>query len=299
MELRVLRYFVATADVGTASGAAAELHLTQPALSRQLRQLERELGADLFARVRGRLVLSAAGREFLPIARDLLVRAEHAKQAAAELAAGRLGHIALAAPTTTLTDVLAPFLATLRDDDPVPTVIESGPDDAYAALDRGVDLVIVTERPHRELARTAIAVLPVFAYVRADHPWSGRPGVTLDELAAMPVVVLPPHLKTRQILDGALHQAGLALESAVETSNAQVAQALAAAGRGAAVVTDDPRFGLHPLEILHSGAALRIHLWAAWRPSHHASPTLGSFAARLRGFCAERYGPQVLPPDAR
>lgn len=295
MELRVLRYFVSTADAGTVSGAATQLHLTQPALSRQLRQLEREVGTDLFTRVRGRLVLNAAGREFLPIARDLLVRADDARRAAATLAAGQLGHIALAAPTTTLTDVLAPFLATLSATDPIPTVTESGPVDAYTALDHGTDLVIVTERPQRRLACAPIAVLPVFAYVRDDHPWAGRPDISIEDLAVAPVIVLAPHLKPRQLLDAALHQAGLALESAVETSNAQVAQALAAAGRGAAVVTDDPRFGLHPLEIIQDRTALRIHLWAAWRPSHHATTTLASFAERLRLFCAERYGPQVAP----
>ena len=59
MELRHIRYFVETAEAGTVSGAAARLHLTQPGLSRQLRQLERDLGMQLFDRSAGRLGLSA------------------------------------------------------------------------------------------------------------------------------------------------------------------------------------------------------------------------------------------------
>ena len=61
MELRTLRYFVETADTGTVSAAADAVHVTQPALSRQLRQLERELGTNLFDRVGGRLLLSPGG----------------------------------------------------------------------------------------------------------------------------------------------------------------------------------------------------------------------------------------------
>ena len=72
MELRTLRYFVETADAGTVSAAADAVHVTQPALSRQLRQLERELGTNLFDRVGGRLLLSPVGRELLPLARDIL-----------------------------------------------------------------------------------------------------------------------------------------------------------------------------------------------------------------------------------
>jgi DNA-binding transcriptional LysR family regulator len=82
MELRHLRYFVATAEAGTVSGAAARLHLTQPGLSRQLRQLEKDLGVPLFDRSGTRLDLSTTGRALLPQARDLLQRADALKVAA-------------------------------------------------------------------------------------------------------------------------------------------------------------------------------------------------------------------------
>lgn len=61
MELRVLEYFLAIADVGTMSGAAEKLHLTQPTLSRQIRDLERELGTDLFIREPRHMRLTEAG----------------------------------------------------------------------------------------------------------------------------------------------------------------------------------------------------------------------------------------------
>ncbi|MDQ0381892.1 LysR family transcriptional regulator [Amycolatopsis thermophila] len=297
MELRTLRYFVAVADSGSVSAAAQTVHVTQPALSRQIRQLERELQVTLFTRRGGRLELTAAGRQFVPVVRDLLRRAEDARSAAEAFAAGRLVHLTIAATTTTLTDVIAPFLATFGPDDPLPTVREvGGPEAALALLHRGADLAVVTQVPPPSWSTRALAVLPLFAYVRADHPWAGRDTVDLAELAAQTLVVLDPSFRPRQLLQEALSDQGLAAAAYVECGNPQVAQALAAAGRGIAVVSDDPRFGLHGLRITTAACGPRIRLHAAWDPGHHAGPALAAIAARIRRFCADRYGDDVLPP---
>jgi DNA-binding transcriptional LysR family regulator len=297
MELRTLGYFVAVAEAGSVSAAADVVHVTQPALSRQVRQLETELGVDLFTRAAGRLRLSAAGRQFLPHARDVLARAAGARAAARSYALGRLERLTVAAPTTTLTDVIAPFLATLDPADPMPTVVESDPREAYEALRHGADLAIVTEPPRAPLASSALAVLPVWAYVRSDHPWRDRRSVALAELVDETVLALSMAFKPRQILDDAIARARVAAPHVVECSNPQVAQALAAAGRGVAVVSDDPRFDLHPLEIMGRDGPLRIELFAAWDPDHHAAATLAALAARVRTFCVERYGVEVAPAD--
>jgi DNA-binding transcriptional LysR family regulator len=297
MELRTLGYFVAVAEAGSVSAAAEIVHVTQPAISRQLRQLEQELGVDLFARTSGRLRLSAAGREFLPHARDVLRRADDARAAARSWAAGRLERLTIAAPTTTLTDVIAPFLATLGEDDPMPTIFESDPREAYASLRHGADLAIVTEPPHRALGSTALASLPVWACVRTDHPWSGRQVVSLDELATETLLALTPSFKPRQILDVALGRAGVSPERLVDCSSPQVAQALAAAGRGIAIVSDDPRFDLVPVQIAGRDGPLRIELFAAWEHDHHAAATLAELGGRLRTFCIERYGVEVAPAE--
>ncbi|HEY5880551.1 MAG TPA: LysR family transcriptional regulator [Nakamurella sp.] len=75
MELRLLRCFVAVADAGSVTAAAAELYVSQPALSRQLHRLEREIDLVLFRPADGRLVITSAGRELLPRARTLLAGA--------------------------------------------------------------------------------------------------------------------------------------------------------------------------------------------------------------------------------
>ncbi len=295
MELRHLRYLIAVADAGSVSAASARVHVTQPSLSRQLRQLERELGVGLFSRTERSMQLSAAGRQFLPLARDLVARADAAVAAAHTLASGRLEQLTIAAPGTTLTDVIAPFLARLGPDDPMPTVWEELPVSVYAALPRGADLAIGTTPPASHLASLAVADLPVWAYVRDDDPWGTRLDVPLAELVTRDLLLLSSDFHPRRALDQALSRTGTAYETVVEVGTPEVAQALAAAGRGVAVLSDDPRFGLRPLRISAPDGPVHISLYAAWQPDHHAAATLSALAGRLADFCVERYGDQVAP----
>lgn len=290
MQLRHVAYFVATADLGTVSGAARALHVTQPALSRQLRQLEADLGVALFDREGGRLLLSRAGRGLLPAARDLLDAADALQAAAGLEAAGRLERVTIAAPTVTLTDVVAPFVATMTPDDPVVDVRAADAAAPAEVLRAGADLAIGTQRPPAPFRSRALAVLPVWAYVPPAHPWAGRRSTTLAELLAEPLVVLPPHFTAREALDAAVLAAGASYGAVVEAANGTVAQALAASGRGVAVVSDDPHHGLVPLAVDLGEQRLRIRLVAAWDPRGPGGAALEAIARRLGGFATERYG---------
>lgn len=88
MELRHLRYFVAVAETGSLSQAAAKLFVAQPPLSVQIRQLEDELGSPLFVRHPKGVRLTAAGRALLPEARFLLDRAAHVRDVVQDTGAG-------------------------------------------------------------------------------------------------------------------------------------------------------------------------------------------------------------------
>lgn len=295
MELRHLRYFVATADAGTVSAAAAALHLTQPGLSRQLRQLEHELGVALFDRAAGRLRLSATGHALLPLVRDLLERAETLGVAAALHAAGRLERFTIGAPTVTLTDVVAPFLATLSADDPTADVLGADDLSPADALARGADLALGTARPGPPYRSRPLAVLPVWAQVPPEHPWASRRRLTLTELITAPLVVLPAAFTARQALDTAIAQQGTWAVSVLEAPNGTVAQALASAGRGVAVVSDDPSHGLVALPVdVGDGERLSIRLVTVWDGRHPAAATLESMARRLSAFVCERYD---VPPS--
>ena len=93
MELRHLRYFVAVAEEQNVTRAAARLHVSQPPLSRQIRDLEAELGVSLFERSARSVRLTEAGRVFLIEAQAVLTRAEEATQTVKAIASGRRGEI--------------------------------------------------------------------------------------------------------------------------------------------------------------------------------------------------------------
>jgi DNA-binding transcriptional LysR family regulator len=298
MELRTLRYLLAVVDSGSVTAASHQVHIAQPSLSRQLRQLETELGVTLFNRERGRLSLNPAGQRFVPIARDLIARADAATIAASSFAAGRLDRITIAAPPTTMTDVIAPFLATLRPDDPFPSVIESDPPAVYDALRHGADLAISTEQPPAQLAARMIAVFPIWLYVRPDHPWADQGSVELEQLADEQLLLLPIGFKPRQLIDEAAARSHVELMSVAEVGSSELAQALAAAGRGVAVVSDDSRFGLLGLRIVAGGRDLTLQLHAGWDARHHAGPAIATLVERITEFCIARYGASAAPASS-
>jgi DNA-binding transcriptional LysR family regulator len=285
MNLTRLEYFLAVTVAGTVTAAAARLRVAQPAVSRQLAQLEQELGMPLFARNGRRLELTAAGRDLVPLAREFLNRAADFEHATRDLAAGVVSHLVLAAPETTVTEIVAPFLATLSaEEDPLIRVLHEPPHDVHEALRRGADLVISTEAPRASLAWLPLPAVPLRAYVAADHPWALelRAAVTPAELVAQKLLLLPGNYMTRKILDQAVIGAGLAYGSVEECPVSRVIQALAQAGFGVGVLTDHARFGVHTLPVVTADdRPLRLHLHAAWDPGHHAAPLLESLARRM------------------
>src|SRR5262249_13154172 len=96
MELRHLRYFVAVAEELHFGRASARVHVAQPAVSRQIRALEEEIGLSLFERDRRRVVLTAAGAAFLEEARSLLQHVERAVITAHRAARGEIGSLPIA-----------------------------------------------------------------------------------------------------------------------------------------------------------------------------------------------------------
>ncbi|GAB3200109.1 LysR family transcriptional regulator [Nocardioides hungaricus] len=290
MQLRHVRYFVATADAGSVSAAAARVHVTQPALSRQLRQLEQDLGVALFDRGAGRLTLNRTGRALLPAARQLLAGADGLRDRARFHARGGLERLTIAAPTVTLTDVVSPFVATMAADDPVIDVLAGDGRTTAEMLRAGADLAIGTDRPPAPMGARSLAVLPVWAYVPADDPWAGRERVSLAALVERPLVGVPPAFTAREALDTAVAASGASYAAFVEAANGTIAQALAASGRGVAVVSDDPRFDLVPVAVDLGGDLLSVRLVAAWDPGGIAAASLERLVDRLAAWVAERYG---------
>ena len=324
VEFRALRYFAAVAEAGSVTAGSAVVHVSQPAVSRQIRALEHELGVALFVRSEGGVRLTAAGAQLLTQAREMLERETFLKRTAASLAAGRLVSLTIAAPSTTLSDVVAPFLAARpirragamgedargglggdgadggfaapggpRAIAPAVNVITRSTDDVFVALDEGADLVVAPAPPPPGVDSMLIAELPVRAYVGARGVLADTHArsVSLRALAAVdPLVMLPARYPVSQALTRAFADADLAPQHIQEIDSPEAAQALAASGRGVAVLTNDPRFGLIPRRVLDAdGDVLTLPLHAAWARHHHAARELASTASELRAFCVSLY----------
>src|SRR5918998_1305356 len=113
MELRQLEYFLAVAEVGSFTRAAARVHVAQPGVSAQIRQLERELGQPLFDRSGRTVRLTEVGEAVLPYARAALEAAAGARHAVDELTGLLRGHVAMGiiagCASVELADMLAAF----------------------------------------------------------------------------------------------------------------------------------------------------------------------------------------------
>ena len=296
MELRHLRYFAAIAEAGSITRAATVVRVAQPSLSRQLRQLEDEVGEPLFDRSGRRVRLTAAGEVFLPLARDLVGRADRATALMHGLAAPGQVTLRMVAPETTVADVIAPFLARQPADVPMIDVREALPSRVHEeVLSGAADVGITSVPPPRDVSSRLLVHFAVWAYVRDGHRWARRRTVTVRELATERLLVLGSDHGTRRQLDAAMSDAGLSYGVAAETNVPQVAQALAASGRGVAVVSDDARYGLHGLRIRPAGGPLelRVPLFAAWDASHYAAPVIEDMVTDFASYAQERYAVPV------
>ncbi|MBO2462131.1 LysR family transcriptional regulator [Actinomadura violacea] len=150
MEVRQLRYFVAVAETGHFGRAAESLHIVQPAVSKQIAALERELGLTLFDRSRRQIRLTADGEAFLPHARRALRGIDRAAKAAADLAAGGTGTLRVGSARglgRRLEDILAAFRATHPDVTVELTTTSSVPDKLAAVASGDLDAAFVSAPP--------------------------------------------------------------------------------------------------------------------------------------------------------
>ncbi|MCV3207473.1 LysR family transcriptional regulator [Mesorhizobium sp. YC-39] len=216
MELRHLRYFVAVAEEGSLTVAAERrLHTAQPSLSRQLRDLELEVGALLFVRTSRGVALTAAGQAFLDHARLALSQAAEAVAAARRAARPAKASFAVGFLTGQevewLSHVTQVLRAQLKDID-FRVTSDFSPAIA-AAVQRGeIDLGFSRLEAQPDLTYKVIAHEPIVVILPHDHPLAERTEIEPRELAQGPFIGYSdtPHVLSR-IVDRYLHEHGVAV----------------------------------------------------------------------------------------
>lgn len=190
--LRELRYFVAAAEESTVTAAAARLFVSQPALSKQLRALERRLGFDLFSRRPRGLELTPQGSALLPVARDLLALWDQGYAEAR--AAAHPQQLVVGMQTAVGRDLQRPAVARFRSALPGWTVSLRlvGWDDPTAGLGDGTsDVAFVWLPVAGDFATRVLITEPRWVALPSQHPLADRSEIPFSMLLDEPFVALP------------------------------------------------------------------------------------------------------------
>ena len=194
MELRVLKYFLAVAREENITKAAALLHLTQPTLSRQLMQLEEELGVQLFRRSRYHIELTEDGMLLRRRAQELVDLAEKTTREFTMRETELMGEIAIGAGETRSMSFLSRAMVSFRERYPKVTfrIFSATADDVKERLDTGLlDMGLLTEPV--DVGRYAFCRMKERdrwgVLVRLDSPLAGLDSVTPDDLEQVPLII--------------------------------------------------------------------------------------------------------------
>ena len=312
MDLKRLSTFVTVAEHGTVSKAAQVLHVTQPALSRQIGGLEQELGFKLFDRVGRRLLLTPRGEQFLGECRNLLTHASALDDRALALRRGDIEVLRVAASSEPIEGVFPTFLHMYALHHPAVrlVLVEADAADHLNMLERGeVHLAAnVINVIQVDAHRFASYLLPQFHVMAACAPSRGLPKsdtIDIRRLVEHPLLLPKASFATRILFDAACRLAGVRPDIFIESVSSHALLALAEADHGVAIVPSIMRPGrgpLHVMRVTHKREPLRILpavLWDKRRTlPRYAEGFSELLSAHILGAFA-RTGPPRSRPEHR
>ena len=288
MELRHLRYFIAVAEEGSLTLAAEKrLHTAQPSLSRQIRNLEHEVGAQLITRSVHGIALTDAGRAFLDHARLAVTQAEAAKEAARRAARPTKPTLALGFLSGTEMDLLPPAMRILQDELPnieVKLSSDYSPRLADALMKGRLDVAFMRPEPHAgDLVYRCVRSDPLIVVFPSDHRLAARKAVRLRDIKGEPFIKPSKTAPTlRKLIEDCLKRSGLDIRAEHEVHNLAHAFSMITSTRA---VTLLPAYAKNflPTSVASrpiQGDAPTLDLVVAYNKAS-TSPTLKLFLARV------------------
>jgi DNA-binding transcriptional LysR family regulator len=274
MDLRHTRTFVTVAELGTVSKAALRLRTAQPALSRQISDLEQELGLRLFDRIGRRLVLTSEGEQLLSECRGLLNYASAVSERAQLLRRGDTGILKVAASPQHIESVFSQFLPRYAQRFPnVQVKVSEG---------SGLEILAMLERGEIHLAQNLLHAvqlddqrfgsrpLGTVELLVACHPrlkLGTRGAIEVGRLAPYPLLLLDSGFGFRRAFDAACRLAGLKPNMVMESRSPHTLLALAEAGLGVAIIPSalrTHRYELRIVRLTYRRRPLREPLFIVW-----------------------------------
>ncbi len=287
MELRHLRYFIAVAEAGSLKLAAEQrLHTAQPSLSRQIRDLEHEVGVPLLTRSVHGIQLTAAGRAFLEHARLSVMQAAAAAEAARRAAQPAKAIFSVGFLTGQEVAWLASVTRILSDELPSTEIrVSSGFSTTLADdLVRGrIDVAFLRLEPEPDLEYKLVVKEPLVAILRADHPLAARKTIVPADLVGEVFIGISriPRI-LRGVVNGYLARSDVEIVPHLEIDNFAMAISLVTSERGVALLPISIEGYLPPTVVSRrlKGEQPTVDLMIGYHKAN-ASPILQRFLAKI------------------
>ena len=242
MELRQLKYFITSADTLNFTEAARQCFITQSTLSQQIKQLETELGVQLFERIGKRVFLTETGRDFLPYARQTVADVDYGVQRIKDMEELKTGRLCIGTTfglSALITDAIARFseqypeihleVMFLKQDELIDAVRE-----------RKVDFALTFEMMEKDdlLTEQPVKTYHLCAIVSDQNPLAQQATVSLRQLADYNICTPARGMNARRMFDSLTNKKGIELQPKLEINEIHTLLHLVRTGRWVAILVD-------------------------------------------------------------
>ena len=296
MEIRQLKAFVAIAESGTFTAGALRVHVTQAAISMQIRQLENELGARVFVRAPRHVILTEAGEHLLQRARQILREHDAAVEEIAALAGAERGRLRVgSASAMVLTDPLPKILKELRKQHPAAEIaVMSGTSEALVdqILSGELDIAFVSLPVDvRGIQTERLRDDELVAIASPRHKLAKQRTVSAYTLAGEKLILGERGGNTRRLIDQFFAQAGVTLHVVMELSRQAAIRRMVEEDMGVGIVTlQSVKEEVEKGKLVRwwiEGAEINWELGLAQLSGGYESPIVQKFIALTRKYFAK------------
>jgi len=299
MDLRKLKYFITVAEEGHISRAATVLNISQPPLTRQIQQLEEELGVQLFTRTAKGMEITHAGTLFLHEARNIFALIEQATERTQRAGQGRLGRLDVATFGSGILDTIPHILLAFRRDYPdVKVVLHTLEKHAQIEALRQRRITIGFNRmlePLSDIRSELVVTEKLMLGVNESSPLALRNSIDFHEIEQHPLILFPAQSRPN-FIDKVLklcELSGFSPQVSQEVDDILTGVALVASGFGVCIVTEAAQAlrlpGVVYVPLSNTPPGSSVDLSCIYREDDR-SPILESFLGTIREYARSRRG---------